>query len=265
MTILEPDDDVQARLERALGIPPGSGCVAVAGRVAGDETESGEKGESRGATAVSPRPGLLTPDPAPGRWRIPAGLLLVAVLGAAYVVVTRVDRAPAAGTSQRLPATSVGTVGTTDARPSDPIGALLAHLPDPWRTSCRAAPGLDAVAVGAVACTPRGASLASVEIRVFRDAAQMHDRYADLATHDLPSGGSGGPHCASGANEERGWALPATPGAGAGRYACRVEAGVASMWWTADSSNVLVHAVRTDADLAALFNWWRSDASQYLG
>jgi len=77
--------------------------------------------------------------------------------------------------------------------------------------------------------------------------------------------GVGEPRCASGHREERGWARPERPGSAAGRYACRIEDGFASMWWTADSSGVLVHAVRTDANLAALFDWWRSEAPRALG
>lgn len=259
-----PEDDVQVRLERALGIPPGSGCVAVAGQAAADER--GSKDSPRGAAAASRRPGASTRDPAAGRWRIPAGLLVVAALGIAYVVVTRLDRAPAARTSQRSAATSFDAFRSAAvAEPSDPAEVLLARLPDAWQTSCRVSPGLDAVAAGAITCTPREAKLARVEMRVFRNPDQMRERYNALVAQHVASPRAGRPRCASGRGEERGWSLAESPRLAAGRYACRVDAGAATMWWTADASRLLVHAVRADADLAALFEWWRSDASQLLG
>ena len=259
------EDDVQALLERALGLPPGSGRVAVAGAAESAPLSVAQTGDPGGAAAALPRPAARVHDRGTARRRLTAGLLLVAALGAAYLVVTRVDTAPATGTSQGTSVTSVATAGTADRTRSDPVGDLLARLPVAWRTSCRSAPGLDEVATGAVSCTPLGGNLARVEMRVFGSPIRMQERYAALAVEDLPPGRTGEPRCASGHREERGWARPERPGSAAGRYACRIEDGFASMWWTADSSGVLVHAVRTDANLAALFDWWRSEAPRALG
>jgi len=257
-------DDVQSLLERALGLPPGAGQVAVAGRAGAGGPSLAPAAESTGDGVAVPRPAASAPDRRSARWGLAAGLLLVGVLGAAYLVVTHLGRQRAGGTSQsRVDAPAAGAESV--APPADPVDALLARLPGTWRTSCRPAPGLDETAIGAVSCTPPGESLGRVEMRVFGSAARMNERYRHLGAHDLPAPRSGAPRCAAGRREERGWALPESPGTVAGRYACRIEDGLAAMWWTTASSGVLLYAVRTDADLAALFDWWRSAASRGPG
>jgi hypothetical protein len=68
---------------------------------------------------------------------------------------------------------------------------------------------------------------------------------------------TGAPACARGQPDERAWSRPETPDAISGRYRCRLEGGRAAIWWT-DEHGLLAHAVASDGDLAALFDWWRA-------
>lgn len=74
--------------------------------------------------------------------------------------------------------------------------------------------------------------------------------------------GSGPPACARGAEDERGWSRPAAPQRTVGRYACRIEAGRAAMWWTVDGRGLLAHATATDGNLTSLFEWWESHSER---
>ncbi len=64
--------------------------------------------------------------------------------------------------------------------------------------------------------------------------------------------------CASGGTDERAWSRPEDPITPVGRYACAVDGGRAAMWWTVSADGLIAHAVAPDADLAALFAWWRT-------
>lgn len=256
----ESRDDVQALLERALGLPPGAGCVAVAGPPSPPESAGVPS-----VTAAPPR------DRRTGRRGPAAGLVLVGVLAAAWVAVQYVDRSPSGrggpGRAVAEPArvgAGASTVGSVSA-PADPAEALFEAVPAAWRTACRPAPGLDEAAVAAISCTPADDGLGRVDVRAFEDATRMKDRYRALASRDVASPRFGAPRCAAGRQEERGWSRPEEPERAAGRYACRIDDGVANLWWTSDAAGVLVHAERTDNDLAALFGWWRSDDSPRPG
>jgi len=74
--------------------------------------------------------------------------------------------------------------------------------------------------------------------------------------------GSGPPACARGAEDERAWSRPAAPARAVGRYACRIVAGRAAMWWTVDGPGLVAHATATDGDLASLFAWWESHSER---
>lgn len=266
----ESRDDVQALLERALGLPPGAGCVAVAGPPSPPEAAGAPRHE-RSADTV-PLVAVTPPrDRRTGRRGPAAGLVLVGVLAALWVAVQYLDRSPSGtGGAERAVAgdARVGAVASTAGSvgaPADPAEALFAAVPAAWRTACRSAPGLDDSAVAAISCTPADDGVGRVDVRAFADAALMNDRYSALASRDVTSPRVGAPRCAAGRQEERGWSRPEEPERAAGRYACRIDDGVASLWWTSDAAGVLVHAERTDDDLAALFDWWCSDDSPLPG
>jgi hypothetical protein len=71
-----------------------------------------------------------------------------------------------------------------------------------------------------------------------------------------PRPAAGAPACARGRPDERSWSRPSAPTRVVGRYRCTFEHGRAVMWWTDDG--LLAHATATDADLARLFTWWRT-------
>jgi hypothetical protein len=70
----------------------------------------------------------------------------------------------------------------------------------------------------------------------------------------------GPPTCERGTPDERAWSLPTEPGVAVGRYRCAIVRGRAVMWWT--RGDRLAHAVAADADLAALFSWWRAHPAE---
>jgi hypothetical protein len=89
---------------------------------------------------------------------------------------------------------------------------------------------------------------------------QVTDVQAAYRRHvaDTERGAARSGACATGLAEERAWSRPASPDVPVGRFACRVDASAAEMWWTVDDAGVLAHAVRRDGDLATLFAWWRA-------
>lgn len=269
-TWLPPADDVATLLERAMGIPPGSG------RVAGSEPDRHQPAAVPDPCAADRLRVAPLPQRGNSRRGLVAGVALVAVLAAAYAFVSGSDRGPAARASGEREARAEVTPGSEglpsaesggpDASPvtlpvADRAAALLGQVPVAWRSSCRVAPGLDGMAVASLSCTPGIAGLAVVELRAFGGVGEMRARYRAVAARGVPAPTRGAARCASGRPEERGWATPGDPDRMAGRYACRMEDGAAGLWWTADGAGVLVHAVRADGDLAELFRWWRSDSS----
>lgn len=250
---------LDALLERALGLAPGA---------------------SRQGPTYEPPP---TPSPPPrgaaprrrrASGRLLAGVALVAALGAAYVVLSGLDTggrptAVGAGTGTaardglgagpgRATADRSATPGPASVPPGPAsAGALLERVPAALASRCRPAPGLDPVADEAVVCTPDG-GVARLEIRSFAAPDALRARYRAVAGEE--QGGRGAPRCAGGEPEERAWAASTDPDILSGRYACHTgdpERGdSAEIWWTADASLVIGHAV--GGDLAALFEWWRA-------
>src|SRR5437868_5919520 len=113
-----------------------------------------------------------------------------------------------------------------------------------------------------------GLSVARREVRCVIDGIDLDARlYAPgtvAAAYRRAAGAdavarSGSPACARGVPDERAWSSAALPRAGLGRYRCMFEHERAAMWWT--NGDRLVHAVARDADLAALFSWWRAHPS----
>lgn len=249
-------EELDALLERALGVAPGSG---------------------RRGPAYDPPP---TPAPRPrrhagagrgvGRGRLLAGVALVAVLAAGYVLLGGVGGEGRSGEASAsahpaaartaggsLPATTSAATLAGRSTPHPPD--LLARLPASLAARCREAPGLDPVAVEAVVCTP-GGKLALLELRSFASNDALLARYRAVAGAE--EGAGGGPRCARGGVEERAWAAPSAPDRRAGRYACRTSgaagSGAAVLWWSSEASLVIGRAVAADDDLGGLFDWWRS-------
>lgn len=250
---------LDALLERALGLAPGA---------------------SKHGPTYDPPP---TPSPPPrgapprrrrASGRLLAGIALVAALAAAYLVLSGLAPGgwPTVGTG--IGAARDGFSAGPDLAAPDRSaapglasvppgaasgGALLERVPAAFATRCRPAPGLDPVADEAVICTP-GGGVARLEIRSFVAPDALRARYRAIAGEE--QGGRGVPRCAAGEPEERAWAASTDPDSRSGRYAChagdRARGGSAEIWWTADASLVIGHAVGGDGDLAALFEWWRA-------
>lgn len=256
----EAGEGVQALLERALGLPLGTGRVAEAGIPAG----GADAGRSDGPSDAVVQTHLLPRSPGERTHLrgLAAGLALVVALGIAYVAVDRIESGRGRGSPPRETESGGDESGTTTetAGPNTAgsVERLLSVVPAEWRGSCRPAPGLDEHAMASVSCAPVPDGLSVVELHAFEDVSRMRARYATVAAARAPSGRSGAPRCASGRREERGWAAPEAPRRKAGRYACRIDDGAATLWWTTDRARVMVRAVRPDADLEALFDWWLS-------
>jgi hypothetical protein len=159
------------------------------------------------------------------------------------------------------------------ARPPAPVFAPPAARPRETAAATRSAldrlvpPG--AQCLGGMPAHAAHCSIAGIEVdyRLTR-ADALRARYLAALVPGLSGGstrlgrGSGPPLCAHGAEDERAWSRPATPTRTAGRYACRIEAGRAEMWWTVDDRGLLAHAVAPYTDLAALFAWWESHSER---
>jgi hypothetical protein len=139
-------------------------------------------------------------------------------------------------------------------------GAFVALLAGAWVVSQHGASGGVAVPIPppttavVAAVTHRLANGVVLEVWKLGPAAAA-ERYDAKVGDVAPEAGS--PACAHGSAEERAWSRPATPTVVAGRYRCIIERAHAALWWTNERGE-LAHAVAPDADLAALFAWWRA-------
>jgi len=120
-------------------------------------------------------------------------------------------------------------------------------------TTVRVAPGCTGLSVvrPEAHCTVAGVA---VDVRLLAPDALVA-AYRQVAGA-VAAPGAGLPACARGVPDERAWSIPSAPAVAVGRYACMLEQGHAAMWWTRDVR--LFHAVAADADLGALFAWWRA-------
>ena len=181
-------------------------------------------------------------EPRLSRRRSLAALALVVALAAGWLVVSRHDDAPAAG-SAAGPTTLPRS--TTTARGSDAaqLRALLGRSPGCIDVHKRASPEVSCVIDGV-----------RVDARLVGPGALGEYTTAAGAR---PSPRRGPAACASGRPDERAWSRPAAPRRPVGRYRCRIEDGHAGLWWI-DDHGVVAHAIAADADLARLFAWWRT-------
>jgi hypothetical protein len=137
---------------------------------------------------------------------------------------------------------------------SNPPAALPASVSTTLPASSSAverACGRPATEAPEVHCTLDGVRL---DVRKYRPgtAAAAYRRASGVAARPH----TGPPACERGEPDERAWSLPAAPSVAVGRYRCSLQNGRAAMWWT--RGDRLLHAVGADADLAALFAWWRA-------
>ena len=169
-----------------------------------------------------------------------AAALLIAALAAAWLFVSgRGSGSGAVPPLAEAPATAPATRAVANT------AALRAALHAP--ATCTDVAAADPE----VACSINGVR---VDARLL-GAARASNEYATAAGKRSPPA-TGPSACANGKPDERAWSRPANPSVPAGRYRCRVEDGVAAMWWT--DEGVLVHATAATPDLGALFAWWRT-------
>ncbi|GIU88136.1 MAG: hypothetical protein KatS3mg009_2651 [Acidimicrobiia bacterium] len=218
--------------------------------------------------AARPRRGGVAPDRRPrvpgrhrpSRRRVVAAGALVAALAVACVAVARdrgagppPDPAPRgggeAGAAPSRPLAPPSTAGVATGRAAREAAALraLAGAPGTCRTR---------VEEGGVRLT---CPIEHGTVELARPADPAREYRRALGPDD-GTRATGPPACAAGRPEERAWSRPDAPAVTAGRYACRVVAGRAEIWWTEDATALLAHATRADGDLAALYEWWRAGA-----
>lgn len=197
----------------------------------------------------------------PSRRRLVAAGVLVAALAVACVLVTRGRGAdPPAGPAAPGGGRAVPAPPSQAAAPAGAAGA-------PAGAAAREAEALRALTGAPETCRARveedGVRLTcriehgTVELARPADPAREYRRALGPADGTRATGP---PACAAGRPEERAWSRPDAPAVTAGRYACRVVAGRAEIWWTEDATALLAHATRADGDLAALYEWWRAGA-----
>jgi hypothetical protein len=186
---------------------------------------------TRGARARPPAAG----NPSHGRARPLAAAILLAVLTTGWLVAGH--RSRAAGSS--APAAARSSAPATPSMPASLVGRCDDRSAQPEGAHCV----LDGVHVDVRAYAPGTA--AAAYRRVAGIAATPH---------------TGPPACEHGAPDERAWSEPAAPAVAVGRYRCSFENGRAVMWWT--RGDRLAHAVAPDADLEALFAWWRAHPAE---
>lgn len=184
-----------------------------------------------------------------GRMRRSAAIALVCALAAGWLVTTRMGRTSAQTTRDRAPVGPPTPTGRATPDPSlrrfVPVGAEC-HDQD-----------------GSVAATRCSVAGIDVDYRMMRPDSLRATYDSDVGVGpDTRGPAPAAPACARGGEEERSWSRPATPSRVAGRYACRVEKGLAAMWWTVDDRGLLAHATGGNADLTSLFRWWESHSER---
>ena len=188
---------------------------------------------------VRPRSALRRP---PLRPLVAAAV--VAVLAAGWLLVRGSGHPGASAEPGDAASTPSTNVAVSSSVPRVATAALRADLADAGRCVDRAG------SVPAVRCAIGGVD-ADFELVGARVAAAYRQ-----AVGVAPQPQRGTPACAGGRPDERSWARPTAPTRAVGRYACEIAHGHAEMWWS-DEHGILAHAVAPDADLAALFTWWR--------
>lgn len=262
--IVDLADEEPGRLEgllrRALGVPDDD----AASRVPPPTWRPGptpDRSAARGARRT--RPGSPV-----RRGRTVASVLVVVVLAVALFVFSRRDGtgasvdgiqalAPAPERTSRpqsLPADGDGGEPTTTSAEIDGSSPPSGLLPEPLTRTCTTS-GTAGSAVVLTCPPPAGMRLVRYEVHVTRDALER--RYRMMAGEPGTTPERGAPACAKGEPDARSWSRAAAPRTVVGWYSCRISSGRAEMWWTDRDALVLGHAVRTDADLATLFEWWR--------
>jgi hypothetical protein len=168
--------------------------------------------------------------------------------------------------SERLEVAAGRTTGGEPPPPRPPnrgrgriaIAVVLLVLSGGWLLFTRSAPRTT-VAPIAPSSTSAKVDASGVHVDVW------HLRLPEaLARYRTESGAtiaarSGAPACARGQPDERAWSRPESPQVVSGRYRCRMESGHAAMWWI-DEHGLLAHAVARNANLSALFAWWRAQS-----
>jgi hypothetical protein len=189
-----------------------------------------------------PRPPADRPSRLPRGRRLALGALLLLLAGATAVLAARGSPGPteAAASPPRAPS-------PTAAAPST---AATVHAFDRVVGDSSGCQTLAAIEPQLLCALPGGV----VTYMQVTDVQGAYSRHVVDVPRDPAAAGA----CATGLPEEGAWSRPASPDLTAGRFACRVDATEAEMWWTVDDAGVLAHAVRRDGDLATLFAWWRA-------
>jgi hypothetical protein len=189
-----------------------------------------------------PRPPADRPSRLPRGRSLALGLLLVLLAAATLLIATRGTHDTASAGPPRArtsPTTRSESSITTTVHAFDPVVGDTAGC----QTLAATQPQL--------LCPLPGGTVTYMQVT---DVHAAYRRHIGDGSRDAPADGG----CATGLAEERAWSRPAAPDVPAGRFACRVDATAAEMWWTVDDAHVLAHAVRRDGDLATLFSWWRA-------
>ncbi|MDQ3492324.1 MAG: hypothetical protein M3452_03560, partial [Chloroflexota bacterium] len=147
----------------------------------------------------------------------------------------------------------VGLVAGDGPAPSlspdgDPaVEALLLHVPENLRDSCRVVDRSETAAEVAVDC---GTSAVPVATYLqYRAAADMASEYAALREAHPEATGSG-------CQREPGEGPYTVDEVEVGRLLCVLDDGAASIHWTDERSLIMVQAQAADASFEALYGWW---------
>jgi len=251
-------------LRRALRVGPATATDAIDSETwsAAAPAATNFWGESRPRPSRAHAWWARRPLPAvPRRGRAFAAVMLVGGLGAGWIATSHVggDRRPVAvsrshDTTASAPATAAPVAA--EAAPARSLRTLV-----PAGAKC---------GYGPRSASEAHCSIGTVEVdyqllagRALR-AAYLAGLGEPSISMSSPSRKSATPRCATGGEEERSWSRPAAPGRAVGRYACRIEQGRATMWWTVVDRGLLAHvtAAGSGNDLSSLFAWWESHAER---
>ncbi len=205
------------------------------------------------------RPEVGSGESGRGRARpVAAGLLLAGLAGAWLLAGHQTHGSTAVTVVPPFVGTVLPTATSTSttATPEAPTPAVPADAIDVAVVDTPACTGLSA-ARPHVRC-PNQSARAAEEMALYTPGS-IGEAFRKIAgAHVTPRSGS--PACASGHPDERSWSIASAPQYAVGRYLCRLESGMAAMWWT--HGDRLVHMRLFDSDLAALFAWWSAHPSE---